>query len=385
MDWPDLPTRLAGGTVIAALSLIAFALMLTLSTAALSVAIAVMIVIAALIDRRLDMPWLGLFIQLAVAVLGWRFLIDPGIPWASWWNTPFWEVALGYAVPLALMGVAWWVMRPIKRLGAQLALESAVWSLGAVFALILLERALRSDIDSFWGLSLAGSILLISMGAQLYGWRKGVRFAWVRVPLASLLGLLGFGVLLIALVGMAPIMSWGARDIAGPLLLDTIAIAYLVPAGVLAVLVWKLDHIHRYLRAAFAGLSALMGVAYIAIEIRRFWQGEQIASDAISQGELYSHTIAMMLGAVRLLFFALVRRSDLLRKLAMVGIAVTIAKVFLIDMSGLNGLVRVASFLGLGLALTGLAWLNRAMSARWNPEDSAQEQNANEVGPSSST
>ncbi|MBT5821295.1 MAG: DUF2339 domain-containing protein [Rhodobacteraceae bacterium] len=363
MDWPDLPTRLAGGKVIAALSLIAFALMLTLSTAALSVAIAVMIVIAALIDRRLDMPWLGLFIQLAVAVLGWRFLIDPGIPWASWWKTPLWEVALGYAVPLALMGVAWWVMRPIKRLGAQLALESAVWSLGAVFALILLERALRSDIDSFWGLSLAGSILLISMGAQLYRWRKGVRFAWVLVPLASLLGLLGFGVLLTALVGMAPIMSWGARDIAGPLLLDTIAIAYLAPTGVLAVLVWKLDHIHRYLRAAFAGLSALMGVAYIAIEIRRFWQGEQIASDAISQGELYSYTIAMMLGVVRLLFFALVRRSDLLRKLAMVGIAVTIAKVFLIDMSGLNGLVRVASFFGLGLALMGLAWLNRAMES----------------------
>jgi uncharacterized membrane protein len=137
----------------------------------------------------------------------------------------------------------------------------------------------------------------------------------------------------------------------------------LAPTGVLAVLVWKLDHIHRYLRAAFAGLSALMGVAYIAIEIRRFWQGEQIASDAISQGELYSYTIAMMLGAVRLLFFALVRRSDLLRKLAMVGIAVTIAKVFLIDMSGLNGLVRVASFFGLGLALMGLAWLNRAMES----------------------
>ncbi|WP_365734752.1 DUF2339 domain-containing protein [Planktotalea sp.] len=234
----------------------------------------------------------------------------------------------------------------------------------------MLDLALRSDIDSFWGLSLAGSILLISMGAQLYRWRKGVRFAWVRVPLASLLGVLGFGVLFIALVGMAPITSWGVRDIAGPLLLDTIAIAYLVPAGVLAVLVWKLDHIYRYLRATFAGLSALMGVVYMAIEIRRFWKGDAIASNAVSQGELYSYTIAMTLGAVGLLLFAFARRSDLLRKLAMVGIAVTIAKVFLIDMSGLNGLVRVASFLGLGLALTGLAWLNRAMSARWNPEDS---------------
>jgi len=113
-----------------------------------------------------------------------------------------------------------------------------------------------------------------------------------------------------------------------------------------------------------------MGVAYIAIEIRRFWKGDAIAGNAVSQGELYSYTIAMTLGAVGLLLFAFARRSDLLRKLTMVGIAVTIAKVFLIDMSGLNGLVRVASFLGLGLALTGLAWLNRAMSARWNPEDS---------------
>ena len=124
-----------------------------------------MIVIAALIDHRLDMLWLGLFIQLAVAVLGWRFLIDPGIPWASWWNTPFWEVDLGYAVPLALMGVAWWVMRPIKRLGAQLALESAVWSLGAVFALILLESALRSDIDSFLG-ALAGGLHLADLDGR---------------------------------------------------------------------------------------------------------------------------------------------------------------------------------------------------------------------------
>lgn len=363
--WPE-DMRPAALYAMSALSLIAFALMLILSTAALSVAIAVMIVIAALIDRRLDMPWLGIFIQLCVAVLGWRFLIDPGVPWASWWNTPLWEVVLGYAVPLALMGVAWWILRPIKRLGAQLALESAVWSLGAVFALILLERALRSDVDSFWGISLAGSILLISMGAQLYRWRKGMRFAWVRAVLALIIGGVAFATLFVALVALSPIMPWGLRDVAGPLLLDTIAIAYLIPAAVLAALVWKLDHISKYLRGAFGVLSALLVLAYIALEIRRFWQGDAMASSAVSQGELYSYTIAMMLGSVALLFFAFARRSTLLRKLAMAGIAVTIAKVFLIDMSGLTGLIRVASFLGLGLALSALAWLSRAMTARWD-------------------
>ena len=40
-----------------------------------------------------------------------------------------------------------------------------------------------------------------------------------------------------------------------------------------------------------------------------------------------------------------------------------IAKIFLIDMSGLQGLWRVASFMGLGLSLLGLAWLHQRMQA----------------------
>jgi uncharacterized membrane protein len=40
-------------------------------------------------------------------------------------------------------------------------------------------------------------------------------------------------------------------------------------------------------------------------------------------------------------------------------IGVAIAKVFLVDAAGLTGLLRVVSFLGLGLVLAGLAWLNR--------------------------
>ena len=365
--WPE-DMRPAALFAMSALSLITFAVMLILSAAALNIAIAVMIVLAALIDRRFDMPWLGLFIQLAVAVLGWRFIVDPGVPWASWQYTPLIEVILAYAVPLALMGFAWWLLCPITRQGAQLALESAIFALGAVFVLILLERAIRSDFDSFWGISLAGSIVLTSMGAQFYRWRVDARFKAVRIVLAVVMGVIGFGALIVALIGMSPLTRWGARDVQGPLLLDTIAIGYLVPAAILAVLVWKLGHIHRYLRAGFAAISALLTLSYIGLEIRRFWQGSDIASSVVSQGELYSYTVAMMLGSVALLLFAFSRRSDPLRKLAMAGIAVTIAKVFLLDMSGLNGLVRVASFLGLGLALTGLAWLSRAMSVRWDKD-----------------
>ena len=50
----------------------------------------------------------------------------------------------------------------------------------------------------------------------------------------------------------------------------------------------------------------------------------------------------------------------------MAGVTLTIAKVFLVDMSGLAGLYRVASFLGLGLSLAGLGWIVRRMTEQWD-------------------
>ncbi|MBM3615494.1 MAG: DUF2339 domain-containing protein [Alphaproteobacteria bacterium] len=71
----------------------------------------------------------------------------------------------------------------------------------------------------------------------------------------------------------------------------------------------------------------------------------------------------MLVGAV-LFYQAITRRSDGFRRLAMAVIALVIAKVFLIDASGLTGLMRVVSFAGLGLSLAGLAWLNRWAGVR---------------------
>jgi uncharacterized membrane protein len=98
---------------------------------------------------------------------------------------------------------------------------------------------------------------------------------------------------------------------------------------------------------------------WAVLEIRRLWWGDWIGAQDVMQGELYSYTLAMLaLGAV-LLWQALARRSLRLQRLAMAVIALTVAKVFLWDASGLSGLTRVLSFAGLGLSLAGLAWLNR--------------------------
>lgn len=119
----------------------------------------------------------------------------------------------------------------------------------------------------------------------------------------------------------------------------------------------------------YEGLSMIaasgLDMAYLALSIRHLWRGPDLSVPGVSDPELYTYTLAMLLISAATLMVAFWRRSLWLRKIAMAGIGLTIAKVFLVDMAGLSGLIRVLSFMGLGLALLGLTWLNRVMSAHW--------------------
>ena len=142
------------------------------------------------------------------------------------------------------------------------------------------------------------------------------------------------------------------------MVLDTLALSYAVPGLMMLIAAWRL----RFPRPLTIGLvaagSALVAL-YAALEIRRFWQGDWLGRPGVTQYELYSYTIALMLIGAALLYQSIARRSPTLRRIAMTVIAITVAKVFLLDAAGLTGLTRVFSFLGLGLSLAGLAWLNR--------------------------
>ena len=114
-----------------------------------------------------------------------------------------------------------------------------------------------------------------------------------------------------------------------------------------------------WVRRAGIAVGAALAALYVGLEIRRFWRGDWLGGPGVSQPELYSYTIVLMLLGAGLLYQAIAARNATLRRIAMAVIALVIAKVFLIDASGLTGLTRVASFLGLGMSLAGLAWLNR--------------------------
>jgi uncharacterized membrane protein len=357
--------RRAAHAALSALSLIALALFILTTKTALSLALAALIVIAAFLDRRFRLPEMGLFIQAGVAVLSYRLLIDPGLDWAFDAELPQVLLAFGGAIAGLLAGL--WAIRGLGRNLTEGVLTSAAWGFGAVAANIIIARVLiaPSGKDDFthWGIALHGMPWLVVALVQLY--RAGLGSPlWItraRYGLAALAGMLALGALGVALTILNPLF-WDSSDnrILGVSIVNTLALAYGLPGAAMLIAALRFRALPAALRLGMRWGGMALIATYAVLALRHFWQGPQIGLwRGTGQAELYSYTVALLILGAALLWQAIARRSVPLRRLAMGVIAITVAKVFFVDISGLSGLTRVASFLGLGLALAGLAWLNR--------------------------
>ena len=357
--------RMAHAT-LSALSLIALSLFILTSATALTLALAALVIAAAWLDRRFTLREMGLFIQIAVAVISYRLLIDPGVDWAM--EAPLLWVLAAFLGAIAADIAAYQLLREKGRIMTSGVLESAAMALAAILANVLLTRwlvtpdQLGSALDYNYVASLNAVPWLVFALTQTYRAGLGPNLRRLRLGLAAIAALLAAGGLLWSALPLNPLFASyqdgiGAKVI-GPLLLDSLALSYAVPGLMLLIAALRLRFPRPLTVALLASGSALLAL-YATLEIRRFWQGDWLGRPGVTQYELYSYTIAMMLIGAALLYLSIARRSVTLRRIAMAVIALTVAKVFLLDAAGLTGLTRVFSFLGLGLSLAGLAWLNR--------------------------
>ncbi len=351
---------------LSAMSLIALALFLLTSATALTLALAVLVVVAAALDRRFLLPEMGIFIQIGVAILGYRLLVDPGLDWAL--EAPLGQVIVTFGGVIAAALGALWLVQPLARLLPKGVLESAAAGFAAILANVLITRWLTSDIqgvqlESHWGITLNAMPWLVLMLMQLHRAGLGGPLMRLRQGIAVVAGLIAGLGLLTAVGPQNPLSAYGPEDLArlvtGPVVFSSLLLAYAIPGLALLIGAWKIAMPGR-LRTGFVYVGAALCALYVGLEIRHLWQGNWIGLNAgVMQAELYTYTLAMMLLGAVLLYLAIAQRSALLRRIAMGVIGLTVAKVFLLDASGLTGLTRVASFAGLGLSLAGLAWLNR--------------------------
>lgn len=377
-DAPNM--RRAAYAVLAALSLIALALFILTTKTALTLALAVLVVAAAALDRRFRLPEMSLFLQAGAAVLGYRLLADPGLGWAL--DAPLGPVLLAFLGTISAFVASLWLMRPLDRPLARAVAESAAAGLAAILANVLVTRwldapytaGLATDplpaayLENHWGITLNSLPWLVFALMQLWRSRLPSPLQRLRKVLAALGGAFAALGLATAATAANPLFSWGPEDtealVRGPWVLDSLALAYAAPAAMILAAIWWMPGLGQGLRRGMGVVAAALLALYAGLEIRRFWQGDWLGGPGVEQGELYSYTLALMALGAGLLYQAIARRSDSLRRLALAVIGLTAAKVFLIDASGLTGLTRVVSFAGLGLSLAGLAWLNRWAGGR---------------------
>jgi uncharacterized membrane protein len=106
-----------------------------------------------------------------------------------------------------------------------------------------------------------------------------------------------------------------------------------------------------------ATVAVALSLAYLSLEIRTLYHGPSLTRGITSDAEQYTYSAVWLIFGVLLLGAGFLLRSQPARLASAAVVALTIAKVFLIDMADLTGIYRALSFIGLGIVLVGIGWL----------------------------
>jgi uncharacterized membrane protein len=146
-------------------------------------------------------------------------------------------------------------------------------------------------------------------------------------------------------------------------ILNGLLVAYAIPAAMAALASRWIDVEQSPPARRLAEIVAsVLAFVYVSMEVRHFFDpGFQREPFDVADIELYTYSFVWLLFGVALLALGFWRQSAAPRHAGMALVCIVVAKVFLIDMAGLQGLLRVLSFLGLGAALLGLGYAYRRL------------------------
>lgn len=291
-------------------------------------------------------PWL-LTLMIAESALGGvvealfgAIAFDP-LPYAD--LPPMRDALLALLLPgIAAGAAAWWrpamfgptrpVVMPVQAAMAILGLyvlckqPLAIATLPRFVELGFIERALLTDI------------------VLLAGWWLWSRW---RLPAMVLVGLALARIVWFDAIGLNPAL---VEQQVGALQVLNAATLHLALA---AAVVWRLRGLRfRHWIAAALTLAAALAT------IRQIAHGT-VLTGPVGVAENWGYSAAMLALAILWLWRGLATGAGDLRRLGLGLLTVTTLKVFLIDASALGGVLRILSFMGLGVALIAIGWAYR--------------------------
>jgi uncharacterized membrane protein len=358
-----------GGTILAA----TFAL----STAWLTVAIALHLPAIGWVEGRINLKVLRWVAAVVAGIVLTRLVLNPyafdypmAAPVLNW-------LLYGYGVPAAAFIVA------TRQFGGRAddllvrMLEAGSLLLVTMLLTFELRHALYGRIDAPLG-DLGKDALSVLLWLVLAA--CSLRLGEVRDRPVLRIG----GIILFALAS-AQIVFWhllirnpllSTMSVGQTMFFDVLSLAYLLPAVLYAAIaVWRLGP--AALRLIGRIFAAGLAFVWVTLEVRHAFHGDFISlslfSHNFSDAEWYSYSAVWLIFAGIGLAAGLIRGDKWLRLASLGGIALVVAKVFLSDMSELEGIYRALSFLGLGGALIGIGYAYRKMRPAQQEPASQQE------------
>lgn len=324
----------------------------------LSVGFALMAPGVAWIANRRNLPMLRwLVLALVILVVG-RIAYEQQLVGSDLGATPIFNWLLySYGGPAASFWVAGWLLRRHADDLPTRSTESAAILFTVLLFFFEVRHWMRHGDVYAVDTGLAEAALQVAIGLALTigleRVRRVTRSIVHDIGAQAIAVLTAIGIVFWLLIGENPWLTHG--DVGGPLV-NLVLLGYLVPALLLVVLVRVTRLTRPPVYRWTAEVAALvMMLAYLTLEVRRLYHGPDMGlATAVGDAEQYTYSAVWLAYGVVLLLGGIVLRSQSVRLASAAVIAITVAKVFLVDLSGLTGIYRALSFIVLGLVLVGI-------------------------------
>ncbi|MGR5529925.1 DUF2339 domain-containing protein [Vibrio alfacsensis] len=301
-------------------------------------------------------------VKVAMGILVVRLTLLPFIPQWQPVNAGHWAwVLISYLPSLAILAYARTVLHRSDT-------ELANWFEGAFLHVFLMavftqtnywltgQYGYLGDIDFTSAIVFANQALVMGL---VYSYRSQFAQKLTRVYQAYSYLLWGTFVVLMMLLNSleSPLMINNVSAESLPVF-NMLSLGWLLPAVILLVTTYKRWNTLQIPRPVVASFGLILATAWLGMSVRQFWQPVSMTlAQPTGMAELFSYSIAGLIVGGILTWVGATRKAMTIQRIGLAVLACVAQKVFLWDVSSLDGFWRAISFLGLGASLIGLGWL----------------------------
>jgi uncharacterized membrane protein len=333
---------------------------MALQQAWLTVALSLQLPMLAWLGRRLSNGSFQIIASVIAIVVLVRLVFNYNVldyPLDGHWLLSW--IVYGYGIPAAMF---LWAARSFRQQDAA-PLVTLLQAGGTAFAVLLVTLEIRvlatgsldnQDYDLLEQGLQSVAWLAMAYALALHHRRSGETVSFFGARILTIVAVVQ--VVLLQLLLNNPLLT---QDPVGATpVFNSLFLAYALPAAVALPLARELKAwVSGLATCGLAGLSLVLIFVYLSLEVARTFQGQSLSLADQSDAEIYAYSLVWLIYAGALLALGIRRKQTALRYASLLVLLIATVKVFVFDMGDLTGLLRVASFLGLGLCLVGIGFL----------------------------